>query len=1039
MKRNHTRTIASVAATSAMLVSVLGMGTGVFAQSAPYYYDISHLTPLARRSIETLGAEGIMNGTAPAKFAPYGVVTRAQAIKFVVKALGLKKIFPSQASFPDISNYSQYYPYAEAALQGGFLNGLWSAGEDLGPSVPISRVDFAVLATNALKDQSLAAQLQNTTKYNYLADISKVPTADRGDVNAMMQVGIIPPIDTHTYGPFSRLNREEFAVAMYRMYNVLKGGQPPATTPVSQTTPATATLAPATASTAVGQADQVQLTVDNASGQVIPTSQLTGYQVTFAVVGPNGSQGVVSPNGNFVATTPGAYTVSVTISGPSLTQPITAQTTVNVYGAASALGVGLQSPTLVADEGATDTVTVKVLDAAGNVVPTFSGPVSLTDTGNATGILNANQSPVRGPVTVDATGGVATFTIQSTNTAVGASDTLTATASANGQTLTSAQASVNTVAQQATSVQVTPASKYLQANTGGNQDAVSAVVLDQAGQPMMTGTYPITFNLTGAAVFANGSTTPIQTAFVANGTTHPNPAQTEIQSIQGDAGTVTVTAQSAGLRSGSATVTAAIAGLPSKLAVSAQSASVTAGSADTLTVTLEDANNIPVDAPAQVSLTGTSSDGTTFQGTIAQGQSTGTLTFKDVKTGAYTVSVGGSYTAANGAAVTLSPGSVSVNVMSGAAGGLSLSPAGPAAGSALDLQYSSQEQIPVTAALVDASGNPVAEAGVPVTFTANPNATGAAASANGVPGGTVTVDTGANGTATANYAFIANPGTVWTVSAQSTGLAAVQQTFRVVSQDATNVQVALKDAQTGGTGEATAGDTIDGTITTMGPNGLAVANGDDVVVTVTPAGGFTENGTGNTALTFPSGTTATLVPGTNNSYLVAVNANGQIPFTATAGLAGTTEVTAKDVSLTNPVTGTASMDVIASSKLGGAALFGPSGQNLAQTPLAVSANTPSAVTLRLTDAEGNPIVSNQTQTVTLNAVTVASNGAPSTTSAGGAFRTSLEGADIPNDQVTVAAGTAQVSLYYVNQNPGSYFLDGTLPSTATATHHVAKR
>ncbi len=1017
-----------------MLAGVLGMGSGVFAQSAPYYYDISHLTPLAKRAIETLGAEGVMNGTAPAKFAPYGIVTRAQAIKFVVKALGLKKIYPAQPSFPDISRFSQYYPYAEAALQGGFLTGLWSAGENLSPSVPISRVDFAVLATNALKDQGLAAQLQSTTRYNYLTDIGKVPAADRGDVNAMMKVGIVPPIDTHIYGPFSRLNREEFAVAMYRMYNLLKAAQQPP--PVSQSAPASATLAPAQPSVGVGQADQIQLTVDNAAGQVIPASQLTGYQISYQVTGQNANQGVVSPNGNFVATAAGTYTVTVSISGSGLTQPITAQTTVDVYGAASALGISLKSPSIVADESATDTATVKVLDAAGNVVPNFSGPVSLTDTGNATGILNSNQKPVNGPVTVNATDGVATFTIQSINTAVGATDTLTATATANGQALTQAQTTVNTVAQQATSVQVTPVSKYLTANTGGNTDTIDAVVLDQAGQPMLTGTYGITFNLTGAAVFANGTNTPVETAFVANGTANPTPAQAQIESVQGEAGTVTVTAQSPGLQSGSATVTAAIAGLPSKLAVSAQNASVAAGTADTLTVTLEDANGIPVAAPAQVSLTGTLSGGSTLQGTIAQGQSTGTLTFNEAKTGSYTVSVAGSYTATNGSTVNLTPGTVSVTVASGAASALSLSPAGPTTGTALDLQYASQEQVPVTASLVDAAGNPVSEAGVPVTFTATSSVTGSSSSANGVSGGTVTVDTGANGEATARYAFVSNPGTVWTVSAQSTGLTSQSQTFRVVSQDATSVQVALKDTKTGGTAEATAGDNVSGTITTMGPNGLAVANGDYVLVTVAPAGGFTLNASGNTALTFPTGTQASLVPGTNNSYLVQTNGTGQVTFTATAGLAGAVQVTAKDVSLTSPVTGTASLDVIASSQLGGAALFGSNGQNLSQTPLAVTANTPVPVTLRLTDAEGNPIVSNQNQTITLSAVTVGSNGAPTTTSAGGAFRTSPDGADIATGQVTVPAGTAQVNLYYVNPNAGSYFLDAALPSTTAASHSV---
>lgn len=1000
MQRARFKQTAGLVVGASLLASTLGVGASAFAFSGnPHYYDIAKLTPLAQRAAVTLYQDGIMNGTAPGKFSPYGQITRAQSVKFIVNALRLPLDSTATETYTDVTRFSQYYPYIEAAVKAGILTGMAPASGDFNPSAIITRVDFAVLATNALGDQPLAQSLaHNTTKYGYLRDLGTVPAADLGDVNAMMEVGIVPPYNKVRFAPFNKMNREEFAVAIMRLYNVLAARNLTA-----------AALAAAKPVVGVGQTDQLTVTAQNASGQTFSAGQLSQYTVAYSVTGANSASATVTPNGAFVATAPGTYTVDVSISGNGLTSPVVASTQIQVFGSPAALKVMPKSSTIVADKAATDTVQVEVVDSSGSVVGDYSGPVTLTDTNSATELVGTNGNPQSAAMTVNAQNGVATFTIQSTTGNPGASDTLAANASTDGHALTAASAVVTTVAQKATSVQVTAASNDLRANEGGNQDAIRAVVDDQAGSPMLTGTYALTFSLTGPAAFTDGATTMPQ-AFIADGTANPPPAQADIVSQQGATGAIAVTVGGPNLTSGTTTVQSVIAGSPQAMKLSAASSSVASGAADAITVQLVDSHGNPtttasaIAVSASISLSG--KEVGTLTGTIAAGGGSTVLNFSEAATGTYVVTV---------SAAGFPAASVTVAVTSGQASSLALSPSGAVNGAPLDLAQG-HESVQVTAQLVDSNGNAVSQSGIPIVFSASGGS--GSYSVNGVAGGT-TVDTGANGTAQATFDFGDSTGT-WTVQAAS-GLATVRQTFQIVAYTASAVDVHINQPS-----PATAGETISGVITAQQPNGTADNNADYIQVAVSP-----EAGLEGVTFTNPASAGAKLTPISAQSgvYLVK-SSDGQIDFTATAGQAGTVTVKATDESVASPVSGSASIGINASSVPGGAAAYDSQGNNLGTTPLTVGANQAVPVTVRLTDGYGNAVVSNVPVTVVLQDL----NG---TANAGGAFRSSSQGADYPNNEITLPAGSPGVVVYYVNAAAGSYTINALTPGLMTGASSQA--
>lgn len=466
MKRRYTiGRLAGVTISASLLAATVGLGgvAGAFSGN-PHYNDLSNLTPLARRAAISLYEEGVMNGTAPGRFSAYGEVTRAQAVKFVVNALHLARHFPAHATFTDVSSQSPYYGWIEAARTAGLLDG-WAWSGTFGPSRAMTRVDLAVLATNALHEQSLAASLAtDTSTYGYLRDLRRVPAADLGDVNAMMKEGVVPPVTATAYQAFAPVNRDEFAVAIMRLYGHLN--------PLSGGAIASAALSAANASLTVGTADPLTLTVtDKGSTRTVTGSP---YRLAWSISGGPADGATVNNAGVFKASRPGVYTVRVRVSQGTLPFPVTAHTTVTVTAAPASNVAGLAiSANNPAPSGAIDVpfdsretlpITVQLLDA--NAQPVAQAGVHITLT------VRANA----GAASVSMTGATAPYVLTSdANGRVHASFALTS-AAGTIWTVIASSSGVSAVAQTYRIVATVPASATIalkDTTTGSTSTAAS--------------------------------------------------------------------------------------------------------------------------------------------------------------------------------------------------------------------------------------------------------------------------------------------------------------------------------------------------------------------------------------------------------------------------------------------------------------------------------------------------------------------------------------------------------------------------------------
>jgi hypothetical protein len=707
-----------------------------------------------------------------------------------------------------------------------------------------------------------------------------------------------------------------------------------------------------------------------------------GKTVTSGVTWSVGGDGaVVDQNGHFVASAPGTYTVTASYGGKKATAKVV------VYGKATALKLSAASANLVANGVSTDKITIQAVDANGNVDGSFSGTVNLTITGNGGTLVDANGNAVS---SATFTNGVATVYVKAPATVPGTpSDTITATA----QGLTFATTTVNYVAQVATSLQVTPASKFLSSQGTGNTVAVQITALDQTGNPMKSGTFSATVSLTGPATFTDGTKGPLNVYFSAT-----TPATVYVQDQPSETGTITVTAAASGMTSGSATITEGTPGAATGFTLALPS-TITNNTVDADTVntgfqisgTVVDANGFTAvsTAPSTVSYT-ISLNGQVVDSNNALSVTNGTFNIpvgnKETKAGTYTVTVSGTGLTSKTLQFTVTPG---------AAKNLSLTPA-----YALNVPVGNPTTT-VKATVTDNYGNTVAKAGQQVNFWLKSGSSGAALNNN--PNATtlatpVTVYTDSTGSASVTLTLPSGLGKNAQVEAYlgpvQSGGSYVANTIYADSATVTEVGVAAsKVVVTADKSSYVAGSTATFTITPQDMYGDIMA-GDHVVVTVP---------SGLTSLNWGTATANQI--GTSNQYDVVVPAGG-VTLTGTVTTVGNYTLSVTDESSPSMPTGSANFSVTAGS-ISAVHLFDTTGTDLSTstTPDTVAAGSNMQFVLKPVDAKGNPVASDATYSVALPQVT------------GLVWRTSLSGNDVTS--VTLAPGQTSVTLYLVNNKTTS--------------------
>ncbi|MCH9662149.1 MAG: Ig-like domain-containing protein [Gammaproteobacteria bacterium] len=689
-------------------------------------------------------------------------------------------------------------------------------------------------------------------------------------------------------------------------------------------------------------ADPTTLTADGSSTSTISAlvtdengNPLSGQEVTFETTAGTIDLATATTGANGVATatltsstTAGTATVSATADSAVGTTDVEFSA-----GAPATIAVSAEPTSLTADGSSTSAISAVVTDANGN--PVAGAEVSFATT---TGAVNATATT--------AENGVATATLTAPTTAGTATVTATADA-ASGST------DVTFVAGSAANAAVSADPPALPAD-GSSTSTITAVITDENGNPVSGET--VTF------ATALGSIDP------ATATTDENGVATTTLTAATTAGTATVNAI-AGAASG-ATEVQFSAGAAGNVAVSADPTTLPADGSSTSAVTarVTDANGNPLAGEMVIFATNLGSIDSATATTDGDGVATATLT---AATTAGTATVNAT---AGGAG-----GSTDVEFSAGAAANIGVT-AEPATVPADGVSTSM-----ITARVTDVNGNPVAGESVtfattlgdisPTSATTNANGEATATLTSAITVGTATVSASASGTSgVTDVAFVTGAAANVAVTADPAALPADGASTSII-----NVQV------TDDNGNPIAGATVD-FATTLGSIEPIVATTD-------------ENGVATATLT------AATTTGTATVSATAGSASGTTDVAFVAGTAANVEVGADPTTLT------------------------------------ADGSSTSAISARVTDANGNPVAG---ETVNFATTLGAIDPTTATTNANGVATATLTAASSPGTaNVTAVAGAANGSTNVdfvvgsaanvdVTANPTTLTADGSSTSAITA-------
>lgn len=225
----------------------------------------------AGAAIRSLARAGILDGVAPARFAPEAQVTRAEFAAFLDRLAHAPGNTPGPA-FTDVPASAWFAPAVEAATGNGWMSG--EAPGTFAPNAPMTRAQALVALVRYLGLGDVANAMAGAPcPYR---DCAVVPGWARGAVAVAGALRLVQGQPSGVLGPLSPLNRAQAAVLLARTQAVTP-------TQVEQLAAKVAAsvdfLAPER-TLEVGSATTVRVTARNAAGAPVPA----GFQ--FTVSGP---------------------------------------------------------------------------------------------------------------------------------------------------------------------------------------------------------------------------------------------------------------------------------------------------------------------------------------------------------------------------------------------------------------------------------------------------------------------------------------------------------------------------------------------------------------------------------------------------------------------------------------------------------------------------------------------------------------------------------------------------------------------------------
>jgi len=874
------------------------------------------------------------------------MVTRAQFIRAFDAADGIQPSSPQTPTFKDVPQSDPDYGYIEAAVQNGIISGLPDGSFD--PQGGLTREQVAKIEVLALGRGAAALALQGQA--TAFKDNAETPAWVRGYIQEAASLDLIHGYPDGAFHPTTMLSPQDLPhfLAQY-------------TAEKQQLASEALTIIPSASDVAVGQ--KVTLSATDSSGAPVSAS--------YTISSPNA---VLSGNA-FIASASGAYVIAGTAANGAM-----GTATVTVYGTPAALKI-VPPQGVVANGETGATVKVDVVDAAGNVVADNTSAITLASGSPYVSVETKTENAIAG---------VATFSLTAGNVP-GAEVTLTATDGSLKQGI----ASVATLAQVPASLQLSAAEPSVENNDGRGTDVFSAVVLDQTGNPMLSGVYPITFGVSGPGTLQGGTT--FSAAYVGNSTGQS--AQATIIATQAGTGAITVTATS-GKLSASASTTALTVQYPTALEVAS---SVTSVSADTAA---QDGTSRPI-ATLQITSIDSSGHPSAWSGQVAVSEYLNGLpssnlgvvqsvTFDNQTSMSVNVYGNPSARANQAGAYTFAVSTTGAADLRGARASFSITPGVPAAvlftAPTSPVYVSLKEpSVTVTAQIEDAEGNAVTEAGFPLQFaTAGQDASRATLSASDVP-------TNAEGQASTTLTAEPYIGDSYTVTVTGLTGSGIQNTAtsQAITMQQTATASLVASLTVGGSIFAQAGQPATLQITTKDSYGNPTT-GD--FFSLTPTAGILV-GVGDTGVTVEGAT-----------YSGTAQQLESMGFLITGS--GQQSVTVTDTATAQKLTATADVEV-QPGPLAQFVLVDGSGDpliaNAEEHDVGFTPGQPVEIWLRAEDLFGNQVTDPVANTVSLLDLS----------GQNGTFRLSPSGADVTT--VDLAAGEGSIPVYFVNQTQATVY------------------
>lgn len=144
----------------------------------------------AKEAILKLKDSGVVSGEGDGKFYPKRVITRAEASKFIVLALGLEQDPMSARAFKDVPKESWYAGYVGALAKTSILKG--TSTSFFSPQAQVTREQLAVLFIRAM---GLQEQFVDNKDLTSITDWDKVSEWAKPSVQLAMNIGFMKGID----------------------------------------------------------------------------------------------------------------------------------------------------------------------------------------------------------------------------------------------------------------------------------------------------------------------------------------------------------------------------------------------------------------------------------------------------------------------------------------------------------------------------------------------------------------------------------------------------------------------------------------------------------------------------------------------------------------------------------------------------------------------------------------------------------------------------------------------------------------------------